>query len=74
MTDELSENIKKPYINHIIDEMITIEGGFKSGETFLFCSPIAHINSKRIIAIESNCSSGIIWTATQKSKEEIEKE
>lgn len=71
MTDELSENNKTTYLNHIIDEMITIEGGFKLGETFLFCSPN---NPKSVIAIAGNCSSGINWTAIQKPKDETEKE
>lgn len=53
-------------LNHIIDEMITIEGGFKIDEMCVFRVPSG--NGKSVVAIEGDPSSGIIWSATQKER------
>lgn len=56
------KDIKKSCsLNQICDEMITIEGGLKSGEMFIITNA-----NKQMIAIEGDPSSGIIWSATQK--------
>ena len=62
-----NENLKN--INHIIDEMITIkppEGGFKPEDFYIWAS---NNIGKRIVAIEGDSSSGVIWYAKQKQKE-----
>lgn len=60
MADELTkEDIKYSFsLNHIIDNMIKVEGGFKVGEMFLLCSSTI---PKGIFAIEGDCSSGVDW-------------
>jgi len=59
----MSENTTK-YLNHIIDEMIVIDS--HNNPEWIYPDKVGlYCKNKKLIALVSDCSSGIIWYARQ---------